>query len=425
MVGFKIALEQSVHSDWPSTSPGRLELTRGLVAIIGNSGSGKSTLLRMLESAVAARRMREPHWENALKSRWEISEGLYFGSAQGITVTPQENTLIYPSLRTRENIEHYLRSLPWDGARCPSVLRVDGKNAPSTVRKRAAEALNRVGLSHCENMLATSLSGGQKRRLLLAMDLALGPEVLVADEPLSQLDSSSASQIFKVLQEYAQTNLVLFTVHQPLDEWVRRCREVWIVEAPTRVVSAVSGTTFVTAGRGLADILGADTDNPAAHTILRALGDEKKSSGSSGSSGVQVLQFLQQTQQRFLHSPWSYEVIAQHELLRPPSKVPFDDLDSTELNSYVRAPSSTQRFLHCVAHEIRSEFISNLKNPVYLLMLLLFIGVTLLTNFVGSANQMPFSIPSAANALLISSLFIGTTSGVRVWLGLELIGYVS
>ena len=96
-------------------------------------------------------------------------------------------------------------------------------SAPSAERRKAVDRLLReLGLEKCANTLCGNpflkgLSGGQKRRLSLAIALVKRPVVLFLDEPTSGLDSASAASIVAFLKHYAQQEgvAVICTIHQP------------------------------------------------------------------------------------------------------------------------------------------------------------------------------------------------------------------
>jgi len=74
------------------------------------------------------------------------------------------------------------------------------RRTPSTKRRRAEALLEAVGLSHSANRRAGTLSGGEQQRLGLAVALANGPKLLLADEPTSQLDHASATTVLDLIR---------------------------------------------------------------------------------------------------------------------------------------------------------------------------------------------------------------------------------
>ncbi len=84
-----------------------------------------------------------------------------------------------------------------------------------TMRERAAELLESVGLTKWRDNLAGNLSGGQQQRVALARALAMAPALLLADEPTGNLDSKSADEVFDLLRRCnkEQGTTVLFVTH--------------------------------------------------------------------------------------------------------------------------------------------------------------------------------------------------------------------
>ena len=67
--------------------------------------------------------------------------------------------------------------------------------------KRAAAALDKVGLSDRMNFIPNQLSGGQKQRVAIARAIVNNPEILLADEPTGALDSKSSHQVMELFQK--------------------------------------------------------------------------------------------------------------------------------------------------------------------------------------------------------------------------------
>jgi lipoprotein-releasing system ATP-binding protein len=87
--------------------------------------------------------------------------------------------------------------------------------ASVAMRERAAALLASVGLAAAQNQGAGKLSGGQQQRVAVARALAMGPALLLADEPTGNLDSKSADAVFALLRRFNQDHgtTVLFVTH--------------------------------------------------------------------------------------------------------------------------------------------------------------------------------------------------------------------
>lgn len=82
-------------------------------------------------------------------------------------------------------------------------------------RKRAKEALQKVGLEQHINKKPSQLSGGQMQRVAIARALVNDPEILLADEPTGALDSETSNQVMDILKEVAKDRLVIMVTHNP------------------------------------------------------------------------------------------------------------------------------------------------------------------------------------------------------------------
>jgi putative ABC transport system permease protein len=80
-------------------------------------------------------------------------------------------------------------------------------------RKRATEALEKVGLANHLNKRPNQLSGGQMQRVAIARAMVNNPKILMADEPTGALDSKTSVQIMELLKEISKDHLVIMVTH--------------------------------------------------------------------------------------------------------------------------------------------------------------------------------------------------------------------
>ena len=82
-------------------------------------------------------------------------------------------------------------------------------------RKRAEDALKKVGLGDQLGKKPNQMSGGQMQRVAIARALVNDPEILLADEPTGALDSETSVQIMELLKEISKDRLVIMVTHNP------------------------------------------------------------------------------------------------------------------------------------------------------------------------------------------------------------------
>ncbi|KYQ52095.1 ATP-binding cassette sub-family G member 1 [Trachymyrmex zeteki] len=169
-----------------------------LVAIMGPSGAGKSTLLNALAgftvSGVSGEvlvngKVRVPHSE-----RWKRTS-CYI----------QQDSIIRTFITVGEAMT------------LAAHLKLGYTISSAYKHSQVLELLEMLGLSHCYDTLCGKLSGGQKKRLDIALELLTNPSVLFLDEPTTGLDSSSCSQCVALLKRLAELErrTVICTIHQP------------------------------------------------------------------------------------------------------------------------------------------------------------------------------------------------------------------
>lgn len=171
------------------------------IAIMGASGSGKSTLLNLLGGLD-----RPTHGQYILGGEdvsllnddelSEIRNGNIGFIFQSYNLVAQYSVL--------ENIEvplHYRRGYP-------SVSAED--------REWCLELANRVGLADRVDHRPTQLSGGQQQRVAIARSLVNDPEIILADEPTGNLDTSTEEEIMQLLHELnCEGRTIIMVTHEP------------------------------------------------------------------------------------------------------------------------------------------------------------------------------------------------------------------
>ena len=167
------------------------------VAILGPSGSGKTTLLNIIGgldrydsgdliiNGISTKKYKDRDWD----SYRNHTIGFVF---QSYNLIPHQTVLA--------NVE--------------LALTISGVSK-SERRRRAKEALEKVGLGAQIHKKPSQMSGGQMQRVAIARALVNDPEFLLADEPTGALDSDTSVQVMDLLQEVAKERLVVMVTHNP------------------------------------------------------------------------------------------------------------------------------------------------------------------------------------------------------------------
>lgn len=167
-------------------------------SIMGPSGSGKSTLMNIL-GALDKMDSGEYILNGKEVSNLSDDELAYFRNKEIGFVFQAFNLL--PKMSILENVE-----LP---------LVYAGLNQKDR-RKRAIEALEKVGLANKLKNKPTEISGGQKQRVAIARAIAGNPSVIMADEPTGNLDTKSTFEIMKIFQDLNDEGVTIIMVtHEP------------------------------------------------------------------------------------------------------------------------------------------------------------------------------------------------------------------
>ena len=183
------------------------EVTKGeFVAIVGASGSGKSTLMNLLGLL-----------DTADSGSYELA-GKNVSSMSAKELARTRNSTIGFVF---QQFHLLARTTATENVELPLVYD-DGDN--SDTRKRAIDALCRVGLEERLTHYPNELSGGQQQRVAIARALINNPDIILADEPTGNLDKLAGSQIMDLLHELNNfgSTILLITHDQQLAQQAKR-----------------------------------------------------------------------------------------------------------------------------------------------------------------------------------------------------------
>lgn len=201
LFGFRKKRIDILHDVNANFVPGSLN------AILGPSGSGKSSLLNLMAERL----------NSSLLSKYHSSGDIYFNGAipsksviaSLCSFVTQEDDGLLPSLTVRETLRY------------SAYLRLPSHFSKAQKRQIADNVILKMGLKYCADTLiggefVKGISGGEKRRVSICVQLLNDPRILLLDEPTSGLDSFTAASILTVLNSLAhEGRTVICTIHQP------------------------------------------------------------------------------------------------------------------------------------------------------------------------------------------------------------------
>jgi ABC transport system ATP-binding/permease protein len=173
-----------------------------MLALMGPSGAGKTTLLRIL-----AGQSRPQTGGQVLYDEVELYDH-YDQIRSTLGYVPQED-ILHPQLTVKEALFYSAR------------LRLPADCSSREIRRRVGEMIDKLGIANQADVMIGSaekrgISGGQRKRVNLAMELLPDPAVLLLDEPTSGLSSADAEKVVRSLRALAdEGRTILVTIHQP------------------------------------------------------------------------------------------------------------------------------------------------------------------------------------------------------------------
>ncbi|KAF8305817.1 hypothetical protein DL93DRAFT_2232864 [Clavulina sp. PMI_390] len=241
-----------------------------VTAILGPSGAGKSSLLQI---------MAFRHLNPGPLGLFNLKGNVLFN---GQPAEPSMRGLV--AFVEQYDDHHYSALTVRETLRYASILRLPANVPLKRKIARAEEVLHMLGLRDCANTLVggpllKGISGGEKRRLSLAVQMINDPSILIVDEPTSGLDSLTANNVMAALKQIASESgrTVIVTLHQPRSDIYKELDNIVLLAKGGRV--AYSGSrkaltsTLAHAGHPIPPLF-----NPADHLLDTISQPEKAAS---------------------------------------------------------------------------------------------------------------------------------------------------
>jgi energy-coupling factor transport system ATP-binding protein len=201
-------------ADEPALRDVRLEIEEGLTVVTGPSGGGKSTLLRVFNGLV-------PHFHGGGISGSASVGGLDIVATNTRDLARHVGFVFQdPELQTVYNMVDREVAFGLENLAVP----------PNQMAGRVEEALSAAGALHLLGRTVRTLSGGERQRVALASALAMRPELVVLDEPTSQLDPQGAASFLTALTDMVTRGTHAVVSEHRLEPILHHARELLVIE---------------------------------------------------------------------------------------------------------------------------------------------------------------------------------------------------
>lgn len=187
-----------------------LEIKTGeIVGLLGPNGAGKTTSFYMLVGLI-----KTDGGEITLDGKSIAAMPMHVRAMHGIGYLPQE-----PSVFRKLTVADNLRA----------VLQLREDLTAGQVELLISELLEEFHVSHLQNQVALSLSGGERRRVEIARTLASNPKFILLDEPFAGVDPISVEDIKKIIQHLAQRGIGILITEHNVRETLDICHRAYIL----------------------------------------------------------------------------------------------------------------------------------------------------------------------------------------------------
>ncbi|MGE5429283.1 MAG: ATP-binding cassette domain-containing protein, partial [Methylococcaceae bacterium] len=192
-----------------------------LIAVMGGSGVGKSTLLNILNGNIPVQHGKIKINQIELYNQRQQTEGL-------IGNVPQDD-LLFEDLTVWENL-YFSASLSFDNLSHPAL------------EEKVEKMLHELELSSMKDLKVGSpvnkmISGGQRKRLNIALELIREPSILFVDEPTSGLSSTDSEKVMLLLKLQARKGkLLIVNIHQPSSAIFKLFDKLWVMDVGGHII---------------------------------------------------------------------------------------------------------------------------------------------------------------------------------------------
>jgi oleandomycin transport system ATP-binding protein len=241
--------------------------TGSVLGILGPNGSGKTTAVRILTT------LTSPDGGSATVDGYDVARDAH-RVRQLIGVTGQ-NASVDETLSGTNNLVMIGRLLGLPRA---------------AAKARAAELLERFGLTDAAGRLAKTYSGGMRRRLDLAASLVGRPRVLFLDEPTTGLDPRSRIDLWDIVRGLVADGTTVLLTTQYLDEADQLAHDIVVIDHGKVIATGTPDELKASAGRQVLEVIPANRSDVTATTELLAqlTGETPTVNAESGQVAVQV-----------------------------------------------------------------------------------------------------------------------------------------
>lgn len=180
-----------------------------VVGLLGPNGAGKTTTFYMCVGLIA------PNKGAILLDGKDVSKlPVYERARLGISYLPQEPS-VFRKLTVKENVMAILETIPF--------------GSHTARKKRLEELLSELGLSRLANNIASSLSGGERRRVEITRALARSPHFILLDEPFAGIDPIAVGDIQDIIAKLSDLGIGILITDHNVRETLGICNRAYIL----------------------------------------------------------------------------------------------------------------------------------------------------------------------------------------------------